>query len=56
MDHLGGEDAARQVVPDDDVMMKRRSRDRAVSDGFGSNLRRAMAGVNASWRILWASS
>jgi hypothetical protein len=48
VDHLGGEGAARQVVPDDDVMMKKRLLDRAASDGRGNNPRRSGAGVNAS--------
>jgi len=50
VNHLGGESAARQVVPDDDVMMKKRLLDRAATDGCarGNNLRGTGAGVNAS--------
>jgi hypothetical protein len=53
VDHLGGEGAARQVVPDDDVMMKKRPLDRAVTSRFGrgddpGRRRRTIAGVNAS--------
>jgi hypothetical protein len=50
VDHLSGEGAARQVVPDDDVMMKKRLLDRAATngDGRGNNLRGTGAGVNAS--------
>jgi len=47
---LGGERAAWQVVPDDDVMMKKRLRGRAVTDrdGRASSLLGAIASVNAS--------
>jgi hypothetical protein len=56
VDHLGGEGAARQVVPDDDVMMKKRLLDRpfppdgVVTDRFGggNNLWGTIAGVNAA--------
>ena len=58
MDHLSGKRAARQVVPNDDVVMKRRSLDRAVTCGLGRgiDLGGTIADVNASWLILWAES
>jgi hypothetical protein len=48
--HLGSQGAARQVVPDDDVMMKEGLLDRAATDGCGrgNNLGGTGAGVNAS--------
>jgi hypothetical protein len=50
VDDLGGEHAAWQVISNDDVMMKKRLLDRAVTDGVGgrSNLWKTRAGVNAS--------
>jgi hypothetical protein len=50
VDYLGGQDAARQVVPDDHIVMQERLLDRAVTGGFGrgNNLRGAIADVNAS--------
>ena len=50
VDHLRSDGAARQIVPNDYVVIKGRALDRAVI-WRGSNLRGTNVGVNASWGV-----